>query len=293
MMGSIRVGTASWTDKTLLQSGWYPPEASTPEKRLEYYAQQFSLVEVDSTYYTPPSERNSQLWAERTPPGFTFNVKAFSLFTQHPTRVSALYKDVRPDTEKHNVYLKDLEPAVVDEVWARFLSALAPLADSGRLGAILLQFPQWFVTGSQNREYILQCQERCAPYRICVEFRHESWMSPKNRARTTDFLRGHGLPYVCVDMPQGFRSSVPPVVQATAALSVVRFHGHSEKWQSKDIYERFGYQYTIKELEDWTDPVKQLAQDSDEVHVLFNNCYRNYAQVTAREFTELLPDQLF
>jgi len=290
---AILVGTASWTDKTLLQSGWYPPEASTPEKRLEYYAQQFSLVEVDSTYYTPPSERNSQLWAERTPPGFTFNVKAFSLFTQHPTRVSALYKDVRPDTEKHNVYLKDLEPAVVDEVWARFLSALAPLADSGRLGAILLQFPQWFVTGSQNRGYILQCQERCAPYRICVEFRHESWMSPKNRARTTDFLRGHGLPYVCVDMPQGFRSSVPPVVQATAALSVVRFHGHSEKWQSKDIYERFGYQYTIKELEDWTDPVKQLAQDSDEVHVLFNNCYRNYAQLNAREFTELLPDQLF
>src|SRR5260370_18190273 len=94
---AIRVGTASWTDKTLLASGWYPPEESSAEQRLAYYASQFSLVEVDSTYYTPPNERNSELWAVRTPPGFTFNVKAFSLLTQHPTRPAALYKDLRPE----------------------------------------------------------------------------------------------------------------------------------------------------------------------------------------------------
>jgi uncharacterized protein YecE (DUF72 family) len=292
-VGVVRIGTASWTDKTLLESGWYPPEVSTPEQRLEYYASQFPLVEVDSTYYTPPSERNAQLWAQRTPDGFTFNIKAFSLFTQHPARVAAIYKDIRPDTDKRNVYLKDLDPAVVEEIWARFLSALSPLADSGRLGAILLQFPQWFVIGSQNREYILQCRERCAPYQVCVEFRHESWMSDRNRAKTTDFLRTYGLPYVCVDMPQGYRSSVPPVVEATAPLSVVRFHGHSRQWESKNIYERFGYEYTAEELEKWVPPIQRLAQDSEQVHVLFNNCYRSYAQTNARDLGDLLPDTLF
>jgi uncharacterized protein YecE (DUF72 family) len=292
-VGVVRIGTASWTDKTLLESGWYPPEVSTPEQRLEYYAGQFPLVEVDSTYYTPPSERNARLWAERTPAGFTFNIKAFSLFTQHPTKVSAIYKDVRPDTDKRNVYLKDLDAGVVDEIWARFLSALAPLAESGRLGAILLQFPHWFVIGSRNREYLLRCQERCAPYPVCIEFRHESWMSEHNRQETTDFLRSHALPYVCVDMPQGYRSSVPPVVEVTAPLSVVRFHGHSRQWESKNIYERFGYRYDGAELKHWVAPVQKLAEDSDQVHVLFNNCYRNYAQVNARELIDLLPDTLF
>jgi uncharacterized protein YecE (DUF72 family) len=292
-VGVVRIGTASWTDKTLLESGWYPPEVSTPEQRLEYYAGQFPLVEVDSTYYTPPSERNARLWAERTPAGFTFNIKAFSLFTQHPTKVSAIYKDVRPDTDKRNVYLKDLDAGVVDEIWARFLSALSPLAESGRLGAILLQFPHWFVIGSRNREYLLRCQERCAPYPVCIEFRHESWMSEHNRQETTDFLRSHALPYVCVDMPQGYRSSVPPVVEVTAPLSVVRFHGHSRQWESKNIYERFGYRYDGAELKHWVGPVQKLAEDSDQVHVLFNNCYRNYAQVNARELIDLLPDTLF
>lgn len=291
-MGRILVGTASWTDKTLLASGWYPPDADTAEKRLAYYAEQFRLVEVDATYYTPPSEQNSVLWAQRTPAGFTFNVKAFSLLTQHPTRVSALYKDLRPDTDKRNVYLKDLDAAVVDQVWERFLAALAPLHAAGKLGAVLLQFPQWFPISRRNKEYLLQAKERCAPYRICVEFRHRSWMSPENQAETVDFLRSYALPYVCVDMPQGFVSSVPPVVEATADLAVVRFHGHSEKWQSRDIYERFGYRYAEEELQAWAPKITALAEQAASVHVLMNNCYRDYAQVNARQLADLLPDEV-
>ena len=287
-MGRILVGTASWTDKTLLASGWYPKGVDNAEKRLEYYSSQFPLVEVDSTYYTPPNERNSMYWVERTPDGFVFNIKAFSLFTQHPTRVAAIYKDLRPDTDKTNVYLKDLEPAVVDEAWERFLSALAPLADASKLGAVLLQFPHWFVVGSKNREYVLQCRERCAPYQVCVEFRHESWMSERNRERTLDWLRTYRLPYVCVDMPQGHRSSVPPVVDATARLAVVRFHGHSEKWESRDIYERFGYLYTQEELIPWAEQIQKLSESAEQVHVLMNNCYRDYAQTNARQLADLL-----
>ena len=123
-MGDILVGTASWTDKTLIESGWYPEEAKTAEKRLQYYASQFPLVEVDSTYYFPPSEANSERWAERTPDNFTFNIKAFSLLTQHPTRTDALYKDLEVNSDKRNVYHSDLDDKTVDVVWDRFLSAL-------------------------------------------------------------------------------------------------------------------------------------------------------------------------
>lgn len=287
-VGEIRVGTASWTDRTLLASGWYPDDANTPEKRLAYYASRFPLVEVDATYYSPPSERTAQLWASRTPEQFTFNVKAFSLLTQHPTRPTALYKDLRPDTKK-NVYLKDLPDAAVEQVWERFLSALTPLYDAGKLGAVLFQFPQWFPIGRANKTYVLECQRRAQPYRICVEFRNKTWMSEDNREETLDFLRSYALPYVCVDMPQGHPSSVPPVVAATANdLAVVRFHGHSDKWTSKDIYERFGYLYSKDELAEWAPRLQGLAQETTQTHVLMNNCYRDYAQTNARQLADLL-----
>jgi len=288
-MGCIQVGTASWTDKTLLSSGWYPEDADTAERRLQYYASQFSLVEVDSTYYTPPNERNSHLWASRTPEGFTFDVKAFSLLTQHPTKVSNLYKDLRPQTDKGNIYLKDLDDAVVDQVWQRFLSALEPLAAAGKLGSLLFQFPPWFTISRANKQYLLECKRRCEPWPMCVELRSSLWMSPENTAETMDFLTSYALPYVVVDMPQGYRSSIPPTVAATADLALVRFHGHSQKWESKDIYDRFGYRYTEEELAQWAPKVAQLAEKASEVHVLMNNCYQDYAQVNARQLADLLP----
>ncbi|HEX3389733.1 MAG TPA: DUF72 domain-containing protein [Streptosporangiaceae bacterium] len=292
MTGQVRVGTASWTDRTLLESGWYPPEADTPEKRLRYYARQFGLVEVDATYYALPAEQTAAAWAARTPAGFIFNVKAFSLFTQHPTRVAALPKDLRPAVEKtgkDRVYLKDVDPAVADEAWQRFLAALEPLHQAGKLGAILLQFPPWFPIGRARKDYILACAQRVAPRRVCVEFRNHTWMTPDNQRETLDFLTRHRLPYVSVDMPQGYRDSIPPVLAATASdLAVVRLHGHSEKWDSKDIHERFGYRYSDGELEEWAPRIAALARDAQETHVLFNNCYRDYAQANARQLAGLL-----
>ncbi|MEP6697503.1 MAG: DUF72 domain-containing protein [Pseudonocardiales bacterium] len=291
-MGAIRVGTASWTDKTLLASGWYPDEVTTPAQRLAYYAEQFPLVEVDSTYYTPPNERNSELWVQRTPPGFTFNIKAFSLLTQHPTKRSALYKDLRPaDERKKNLYLKDLDTTLVDDVWDRFLSALEPLQIAGKLGALLFQFPQWFPIGKRNKQYLLEVKQRAQPYRVCIEFRNKTWLSEDNRAETLDFLTSYGLPYVVVDMPQGHPSSVPPVVAATSDLAVVRFHGHSDKWTSRDIYERFGYHYSTEELAGWAPKLRELAAQAKQTHVLMNNCYANYAQTNARQLADLLTDE--
>ena len=292
-MADIRVGTASWTDKTLIESGWYPPEANNAEKRLRYYTRQFPLVEVDSSYYALPAEQTAAAWAHRSPKGFTFNIKAFSLFTQHPTRVAALPKDLRPAVEKAaggkpNVYLKDVDPAVTNEAWERFLTALEPLRQTGRLGAILFQFPQWFVIGRARKEYVLLVAERVAPRQVCIEFRNKTWMSEDNREETLKFLSDHQLPYVCVDEPQGYPSSVPPVLAATAPLAVVRMHGHSDKWDSRNIQEKFRYRYPEQELKEWGPKVRKLAENADVTHVLFNNCYADDAQVNARQLADLL-----
>jgi uncharacterized protein YecE (DUF72 family) len=287
----IRIGTASWTDRTLLESGWYPPEASNPAKRLQFYARQFPLVEVDATYYALPAEQTASAWAERTPAGFAFNIKAFSLFTQHPTRIASLPADLREAAQhvgKDPVYLRQLDPAIADQAWERFLAALAPLRQAGKLGAILLQFPRWFPISRASKDYILSCARRAEPDRVCVEFRNRTWMTPDNQQETLRFLSDHQLPYVSVDMPQGYPSSIPPVAAATADLAVVRLHGHSDKWTSKDIHERFGYRYSESELGEWAQKIRGLADTASTTDVLFNNCYSDYAQVNARQLADML-----
>src|ERR1700760_408279 len=273
-MGSILVGTAGWTDKTLIASGWYPAEAGTPEKRLRDYAGQFPRVEVDATYYALPAEQTATAWAERTPDGFTFNIKAFSLFTQHPTPVKSLPVDLREAagrTGKTRVYLKDVDAEVADAAWDRFLAAREPLRRAGKLGAILLQFPPWFPISRSAKDYIVACAERAAPRRVCIEFRNKTWMSPENQEETLEFLAARQLPYVCVDEPQGYPSSVPPVLAATSDLAVVRMHGQSDKWESKSIEEKFRYRYSEAEIGEWAGKIRRLAGDAEVTHVVFNN----------------------
>jgi uncharacterized protein YecE (DUF72 family) len=290
-MGVLKIGTASWTDKSLIASGWYPKGASSAEERLRFYASQFPLVEVDSTYYFPPSEKNSELWAERTPPDFTFNIKMFSLLTKHPTKPNALYKDIEVPQEKKNLYFDDLEPKQIDEVWDRFLSALEPLHKANKLGALLCQFPPWFSIARKNKDYVIECAKRAAPIPICVEFRNQTWMKPENQAETIEFLEGHGLPYVCVDMPQGFKSSLPPVTAVTADLAVIRFHGRNAKdWESGSVQKRFKYLYSEKELKEWVPKIERVVEEATETHILMNNCSQDYAQQNARQLAELLKD---
>lgn len=293
-MGEILVGTSSWTDKTLLESGWYPSEAKTAEARLAYYASTFPLVEVDSTYYGMPSERNAALWVERTPAHFTFNVKAFSLLTQHPTKVASLPKDLRASAGgKASVYARDLAPEVIDEVFEMFRVALMPLHSAGKLGAVLFQFPEWFTPSPANKEHVLACAARLPDYRIAIEFRQRTWMDPpRNAERTLAWLSEHDLPYVCLDMPQGFGSSIPPVVAATSDdIAVVRFHGrNADTWKRKGISvaERFNYLYSGAELREWQPRLFELAKGTRRTHVLFNNCYRDNGVRNAAQLADLL-----
>jgi len=298
--GATLVGISSWTEPTLVKAGtFYPPEANTAEERLRFYASQFPIVEVDSTYYFPPNERNSVLWIERTPKHFTFNIKAYSLLTGHPTRLESLYKDIRealPEetTAKRNIYRDAVPDELVDEVWQRFRDALMPLHSSGKLGAVLFQFPQWFVIGRANREYILQVKDRMGDMQIAVEFRHRTWLEERNRERTLSFLEEHELPFVAVDMPQGFDSSLPPVAAVTSKqLAMVRFHGRDRKaWTTTDrgAAERFRYDYGDGELKEWVPRIRAMAEETREMHVLMNNCYRDYAVNNARSLWSFLDE---
>jgi uncharacterized protein YecE (DUF72 family) len=293
-MGEILVGTASWTDKTLIESGrFYPRTATSAEARLRYYATQFSLVEIDSSYYALPAERTAELWAERTPARFVFNVKAFRLFTGHAAQLSSLPVDLRTGLEKETLYYRDLPAERRRELWHRFRAGIEPLRRSGKLGAVLLQFAPWFVFGRERLAHLEHCAEMLAGLPLAVEFRNKSWFGEKTRARTLAFEREHGLAHVVVDEPQGFPSSVPQVWEVTCSeFALVRLHGrNAETWAKKGLAsaaERFDYLYTGRELEALAAPVKALAASARRVHVLFNNCHGDKAQRNAVQFRELL-----
>ena len=301
----IRVGTASWTDPTMTAPGvFYPADASTAEDRLGYYASRFPVVEVDATYYALPSRRLSELWVERTPPDFVFDIKAHALLTGQPTETKRLPKALRealPPTiaEKVRLYAKDLPGELLAEVWRAFADGLAPLAEAGQLGAVFLQYPKWFFTSSENRDAIREAKAALEPYglRVAVEFRNATWFNEKNVERTLRFLTDEAIPLVMVDGPQGFKSSVPPVVAATSpSLAVVRFHGRrTATWEAMGglpTVERFRYLYDEDELSEWVPRVVEASGGAEDTHVLMNNCYANYGSTNARELAAMLEREL-
>jgi uncharacterized protein YecE (DUF72 family) len=293
----VLVGTCSWTDPTLLESGWYPQEvAKKPDERLRYYAERFRLVENDASYYAIPDQKQAKLWAERTPEDFTMNFKAYGAITTHPIDPKRLPKELRESlprdvAAKRRVYPKDLPKDVYDEIHARFWVGLEPLRKSGKLGAILLQYPDWFPIGRKNKDEILRARELLPDDTLAVEFRNRTWMEERNQQETLGFLRDNGLAYVSVDEPQGFPSSIPPVAEATAPLAIVRFHGrNAENWKKPGLTaaERFDYSYKLPELKEWLPKIKKLEEEADEVHLLMNNCYGDKAVRNATDLGELL-----
>ena len=296
----IYVGITAWTEPTLLETGFYPPDADTPEARLKHYASQFPITEVDSTYYSPPSERVAKLWAERTPRDFVFDVKAFRLLTHHPTPQKSLWRDVRdalPDdvAAKKNVYAEKLAPEVLDDAFDRFVSALEPLRQAHKLGVLLFQFPQYFFPSHKSYTYMEWLATRLddAQIRGAIEFRQQKWMEGDRQERVLDFLHDHALAFVAVDEPQGFTSSLPPVAAATADVAVVRFHGrNAEMWERKDVTaaERFAYDYTEhpEQLEEWVPRIEALREDDRPVHALMNNCYSDYGVKSGQLLAQLL-----
>ncbi len=271
------------------------------EERLRYYASIFPIVEVDSTYYFPPTDEVAGRWVERTPPGFTMSVKAYSLLTGHPTRPDSLWPEVADELplehrEKRSNYITHLPPPAVDMAWELFRRALMPLHSAGKLGTVLFQYPPWFRPGSESRQRLRELSGRLPDYDLAVEFRHGSWLAEDERERTLRLLERERLSYVCVDEPQGFDSSVPAVVAETSDIAVVRFHGRNTgTWEDPEITtaaERFAYRYREEELAGWVPQLQQLAGSARETHVLMNNCYRDDAVVNGQQLAELLGEGL-
>jgi uncharacterized protein YecE (DUF72 family) len=299
--GEVRVGTASWTDPTMVAAGvFYPPEANNAEERLRYYAGQFPLVEVDASYYAIPAPETAKLWVERTPAHFVLDIKAHALMTGQPSEVKRLPKGIRESlpeelAAKTRIYGKDLPFELYDEVWASFKRAIAPLVEARKLGAVFLQFPRWVFPSNESRELILDARQRLG-VEVAAEFRNHSWFNEKNAERTLRFLEDNKVPYVMVDGPQGLKSSIPPLAAVSSPdLAVIRFHGRrADLWEKPNIpvVERFRYLYDEDELADWVPRIREAAKKARQTHVLMNNCFGNYGTTNARQLAALLKDQL-
>jgi uncharacterized protein YecE (DUF72 family) len=289
-------------------------------ERLRYYATQFSLVEADGTYYRPPSAQLAQSWAERSPEGFCFDIKAYGLLTGHPVDPVTLWPDIREAAAsgrgerghgepggraapgqgrpgqgrpgQGRVYAHHLPTDAVDEAWARFMDALRPLRDAGKLGAVLLQYPPWFGPKRSNRDELALLPSRLGGVTGCVEFRSPAWLAPEERSRTLGLLRELGLAHVAVDAPAS--SGLEPVVEVTRDdLAVTRFHGRADStWKARNVSaaERFRYLYGEEELLEWAPRARAMAERASRVHLLMNNCYQDYGVRNAAQLARLLEE---
>ncbi|WP_144148705.1 DUF72 domain-containing protein [Paraburkholderia sp. BCC1884] len=297
----IRCGTAGWTDKTLIAcKRFYPRGSSSAEARLRFYASQFPLVEVDSAYYAMPSASNAQLWTERTPEGFTFNFKAFRLFTGHQTAPEVLPPDIAlalppgiTGPRKKHVYYKDMPDDIRDELWRRYLDALEPLRATGRLGAVLFQFAPWITRATDGLALVEECRARMAGYLMAAEFRNQTWFAEQHAAWTLEFLRERGLVHVIVDAPPDVSNRVHTVWEATHPdLAMVRLHGrNTQTWGATgaaSAADRFDYDYNEIELTELAAPIRAIATRAGRTHVIFNNCFEDQGQRNARTLMGIL-----
>jgi len=294
-MGRVLIGVSSWSEPELVHSGFYPVEVKTAEARLKYYASQFQVAEIDSSYHFFPTQHNLNLWLGNTPESFLFNLKAFSLFTQHPTPFSSFPKTIREKyagqiRTRDNVYLHHLSQAALEELWAVFIRTVDIFQKAGKLGAVLFQFPPWFHPEPKNFDYISSCREKLARYRMAVEFRVSSWLE-NHFSETVEFLREHKITLVCVDEPQGFKSSMPAVAEVTSPLAIIRFHGsNKENWEDKSavLTEKYNYLYSESELQEWIPRIRSMAERSEELHIIFKNKHADFPVRNAIQMKELL-----
>jgi uncharacterized protein YecE (DUF72 family) len=285
MYGDVRFGTCSWTDPTMVRA-WYPPTSRTAADRLRFYAVHFDTVEIDSSFYGIPTPDTCRLWAERTPAGFVFHVKAFAMLTRHGVRPEQLPGPLRTTHELEldaRGRIVHLSSALRADAFTLFSQALEPLRAAEKMGLVLLQFPPYFVANQANRDYIAESVRLLAPDQVAVEFRHASWVEPEALGSTLDLLTSLGAAYVCVDEPRLEGPTVlPPLAAATADISYVRFHGrNAATWNF----------YSEQELAQWVGPVRYLQDQAASTYLMFNNCFADYAPKNAQMMQSLLEQQ--
>lgn len=254
----ILVGTSGYSYRDWI--GPFYPLGLPEREMLSYYAQEFPFVEVNFSYYRLPTARTLAGMARKVPPTFTFTVKAYQSLTH-----------TRGET--------------VDEDAKKFRLALAPLAEQGKLGAVLLQFPYSFHHTAANREHLARLRDLLTDVPLVVEFRNRGWLAES----VWELLTSLGMGYTCVDEPR-LKGLVGGVVRCTAPVAYVRFHGRNAAkwWQHEQAYERYDYLYGEDELRDWLPGIASLAGRATRVFVAFNNHYQGQAVQNARMLLRLL-----
>jgi len=261
----IRIGTSGWsypTGEGTWNGIFYPPAGRRPRgsgkfDELRFYAEHFDTVEVNSSFYRVPAIKTTESWARRTPPGFEFSLKLFQKFT-HP---EMFHKATGADA-------LDLGTADVDE----FRTAIDPLAQAGKLGALLAQFPTSFHDEPGSRGYLEWLLENFRDYSVAVELRHRSW---SDAARDTAKLLGaFGAAWTQIDEPK-FKGSIrQDLLPNVKTFYYLRLHGRNAAkwWAHEKSDDRYNYLYSPKELEPFAAAVKDAtARDVKKAYLYANN----------------------
>jgi len=243
-----------------------------------------------------PSASNSVLWVDRTPEHFTFNIKAFRLFTGHQTDRTKLPKDIQaalPPSDRKNLYYKDTPGEILRELWRRYIEAIEPLKNAGKLGAVHFQFAPWIINNADGRSHVEHCADVMEGFALAAEFRHKSWFSEKARENTLAMERERGLVNVVVDEPNTASNSIPAVWEVTnPRLALIRLHGRNhETWNVKGATaasSRFDYDYNDEELGDLVGRIIEIDKHVEKTHVVFNNNNGDQGQRNARTLMTIL-----
>ena len=301
MSRRIRVGICAWADPALIESGaFYPRKSMSAEARLRHYASVFDVVEVNSSYYAIPDIRNTQRWVERTPPGFVFHVKAYSLMTGHhpraetvPADLTALLPRAPRRTRRGEIDATSFSPEALDRAFALFRTAVGPIAEAGKLGYVLFQFAPWVHFAADRLEYLASLPARLPGFTIAIEFRHRSWL-PDHADETLSALSGARLAHVIVDAPST-RHAVPRVTTATAPTAVFRLHGRNQygwlrqlRGEEPTVREKYDYLYREDELRALLPEIEAVSGETEDVFISFNNNNRDYPVKNALMMKRLL-----
>lgn len=289
--GSVLFGTTSWADKGLIQSGaFYPKKTMNARERLAFYASRFAVAEIATTYRFPPTTEVSRQWVDRTPEGFTFDLRAWSLLTGAPTLPDSLWPDLQDQVrdrsrDQRRLYRAHLTPEAVEECWERFDHAIRPLVDNDRLGSVILQYPSWFTPRPEAWAELALVAHRLPGVHLAVELRSPKWTEGDACEQTLEFLEEHSLAYVCTDGPPAGPRSLPPVTATTSDLAVVRFIGRrlseTDPWT-------YPYRYSSDELAAWLPKLVSLAESANEVHVIMDNTWGSDAVDNALTLARML-----
>jgi uncharacterized protein YecE (DUF72 family) len=255
----ILIGTSGYSFADW--KGVYYPEDIPNGKMLDYYAQDFRTVEVNSTYYRIPAAAVFYHMSEKTPEGFEFIVK--------------VHQDVTHKRENPVQSLADLK------------EALRPLFESGKMKGYLAQFPWGFKFHPSHLQYLKIIAEECRPYPLFVEFRHIGWVRPD----VYRFLLENGIGYCCVDEPR-LRGLIPPQDVVTNRIGYVRFHGrNAAAWWDSSKGDRYDYRYSKEELKEWLERIRKMHRQAEKIYLFFNNCHMGHAVINAQQMAELLQQE--